>query len=83
MWDEQASRSQLHRVVLRTPHPPIYSLISGYLAKECSSFNHLYHHMPKGGRPVGVERMDFREHLGRQLGFIRRSCESFDKGHTD
>lgn len=27
--------------------------------------------------------LSFREHLHRQLGFIRRSCEAYDTGHTD
>jgi hypothetical protein len=26
---------------------------------------------------------DFKQHLRRQLGFLRRSCESYDAGHTD
>jgi hypothetical protein len=26
---------------------------------------------------------DFRKHLERQIGFLRRSCESYDLGHTD
>jgi hypothetical protein len=26
---------------------------------------------------------DFKTHLQRQLGFLRRSCESYDAGHTD
>ena len=27
--------------------------------------------------------MDFRGHLGRQIGFLRRSCEAYDTGYTD
>ena len=27
--------------------------------------------------------MDFKEHLQKQLGFIERSCASFDEGNTD
>jgi hypothetical protein len=26
---------------------------------------------------------DFKKHLHRQVGFLRRSCESYDSGHTD
>jgi hypothetical protein len=26
---------------------------------------------------------DFKQHLRRQLGFLQRSCESYDAGHTD